>query len=112
MEYPRGTLTQILKHSSMYATVFSIKLETSTKIIYSVFEGKDRLINALFLEGSMRLCDYMEAAPEQDNSSAYIRASAVAYWDFAQHNLGYYKFMFANATPNFKAKKDTMQTVA
>ena len=87
------------------------ELDASTKVIYSLFGGKDGVANELYLEGCARLREAMESVPKQEVVSHYLRKSAWAYWDFARANPSYYRVMFANAIPNFKPKPENMQAV-
>lgn len=85
------------------------ELEASTKVIYSLFGGKDGLANELYLEGSIRLRKSMDAVSVGDDAKAYITASCWAYWDFAQSNPSYYELMFGNAISTFQPNEENVQ---
>jgi AcrR family transcriptional regulator len=88
------------------------ELDASTKIIYSLFGGKEGLANELYLEGCERLRQKMAALPQSDNAGDYIRAGCWAYWAFAEANPSYYAVMFGNAIPNFKPDDKSLETVS
>lgn len=85
------------------------ELDASTKVIYSLFGGKDGLANELYQEGSLRLRQYMYAVEPHDDVATYITNSCWAYWEFAQVNSSYYELMFGNAIPNFEPSPENMQ---
>jgi len=77
------------------------ELECSTKIIYTMFHGKEGLAEALYLEGCERLGHFIGRVPRQSTPEVYIHEAAQAYWAFALANPSYYKVMFCGAIPNF-----------
>ena len=86
-------------------------LESSTKVIYSLFGGKDGVANELYLEGCDRLRQSIEAVPPQADARDYVRACGWAYWEFARANPSYYAVMFDNAIPQFQPDKTSLETV-
>ena len=87
------------------------ELNASTKVLYSLFEGKDGLANALYLEGCARLRDAIGQVPLEGELRAYIVGCCRAYWAFAQANPGYYGVMFGNAIPHFEPDQESLATV-
>jgi AcrR family transcriptional regulator len=77
------------------------ELECSTKIIYTMFHGKEGLAEALYLEGCERLGHLIGGIPRQSTLIVYIHEVAHAYWAFALANPSYYKVMFCGAIPHF-----------
>jgi AcrR family transcriptional regulator len=77
-------------------------LECSTKIIYTMFKGKDGLANALYLEGCTHLQQAIEHVPRATNPATYAHDVSWAYWEFASANPSYYMVMFCGAIPNFQ----------
>ncbi|MDX2137321.1 MAG: TetR/AcrR family transcriptional regulator [Chloroflexota bacterium] len=51
----------------------------STKVIYTLFENKDGLVNALYLEAVRRVRETLEAVPVDAQALDYLRALAQAY---------------------------------
>ena len=49
------------------------KLNCSTKIIYTMFQGKDGLANALYLEGCTRLSQAIERVPEAASPHTFVQ---------------------------------------
>lgn len=89
-------------------------LHCSTKIIYTLFQGKDGLANALYLEGCTRLSQAIERVPEAEAPAAYLYEVARAYWGFALANPSYYAVLFDGAIPRFQpsAASKQMMTMA
>jgi AcrR family transcriptional regulator len=90
------------------------KLNCSTKIIYTMFQGKDGLANALYLEGCTRLSQAIERVPEAASPHTYVQQIAWAYWTFAMANPSYYAVLFSGAIPRFQpsASSKQMMTMA
>lgn len=86
-------------------------LNCSTKIIYTMFQGKDGLADALYLEGCTRLSQAMKHVPQAATPQAYIRAIAQAYWIFALANSSYYAVLFDGAIPRFQPSAASKQTL-
>ncbi len=77
------------------------ELDCSTKILYTMFHGKDDVANALYIEGCERLRQELARVPKIDNPTEYLYAMGWVYWNFALENPGYYGVMFGCAIPNF-----------
>ncbi|MBA2678251.1 MAG: TetR/AcrR family transcriptional regulator [Ktedonobacteraceae bacterium] len=77
------------------------ELECSTKIIYTMFQGKEGLADALYQEGCERLGHMIGHIQWLPAPAAYLREVAEAYWAFALANPSYYQVMFCGAIPNF-----------
>ncbi|TMR98122.1 TetR/AcrR family transcriptional regulator [Nonomuraea basaltis] len=75
----------------------------STKVIYTLFGGKDGLSEALWLEGFARFERRLLAVPAQDDPLASLRAGLEAYRDYALAEPDYYRVMFQSAMPGFCA---------
>jgi len=88
------------------------KLDCSTKIIYTMFTGKDGLADALYLEGCSGLAWAMSRVPKAATPAAYLRAVASAYWTFALANPGYYMVMFGGAIPKYQPSATSIHTTA
>ncbi len=87
------------------------ELNASTKVIYSLFGGKDGLANELYLEGCYRLRHFMEQITPQQKAHDYVIQCGWAYWEFAMQNPGYYAVMFGNAIPQFQPNAESLATV-
>lgn len=77
------------------------ELECSTKIIYTMFQGKEGLADALYLEGCERLSHTVGHVQWVAAPATYVHQVAWAYWTFALANSSYYKVMFCGAIPDF-----------
>ncbi len=87
-------------------------LDCSTKIIYTLFQGKDGLADALYLEGCAGLAQAIARVPKAATPAAYLRAVAFAYWTFALANPGYYMVMFGGAIPNYQPSATSIHSTA
>lgn len=86
------------------------ELECSTKVIYTIFQGKEGLADALYLEGCERLSSLVRQVEGTLSPATYIEKVAWAYWAFALANQSYYKVMFCGAIPNFHPSEVSIQT--
>jgi AcrR family transcriptional regulator len=86
-------------------------LHCSTKVIYTLFEGKDGVANALCRESSRLMYEAIQAVKPGARASDYLREVARAYWTFAEQHAGFYRAIFCGAIPNFQPdesfKKET-----
>ncbi|HEY1350891.1 MAG TPA: TetR/AcrR family transcriptional regulator [Ktedonobacteraceae bacterium] len=86
-------------------------LKCSTKIIYTLFAGKDGLANALYVEGCTRLRRMLVAVPQAALPQLYVQEIARAYWEFAHANPGYYGILFDGAIPKFQPTESSKQVM-
>ena len=77
------------------------ELECSTKILYTMFSGKDDLASALYLEGCARLQAALANIVPPKEPAQYLWRVARAYWGFSLAHTGYYRVMFGGAIPRF-----------
>lgn len=85
-------------------------LDCSTKIIYTMFKGKDGLADALYLEGCARLAHTIAQVPGAATPSAYLRAVARAYWTFTLAHPSFYLVMFCGAIPHYQPSATSLHT--
>jgi AcrR family transcriptional regulator len=88
------------------------ELECSTKIIYTMFHGKEGLANALYREGCSGLHQAISSVPYHADPVTHLSAIAGAYWEFALTHRSYYLVMFCGAIPNFTPDKASIETTA
>lgn len=84
-------------------------LNCSTKIIYTMFAGKDGLANALYLEGCTYLSRALGHVPQVASPQAYVQEIAWAYWGFALANPSYYGVLFGGSLPRFQPSASSKQ---
>ncbi len=84
------------------------ELECSTKIIYTMFHGKEGLADALYLEGCERLRHLIEDIQWPSPPTTYIHDVAQTYWTFALANPSSYQVIFCGAIPNFHPSPGSM----
>jgi AcrR family transcriptional regulator len=87
-------------------------LDCSTKIIYTMFKGKDGLADALYLEGCAGLAHTIAQVPKAATPVAYLRAVAWAYWTFALARPSFYLVMFCGAIPHYQPSATSLHTTA
>lgn len=86
------------------------KLGSSTKVIYTMFKGKEGLADALYIEGCLRLGQVVGRVQRAATPAEYIHEVAWAYWTFALANPSYYMVMFGGAIPNFHPSTTSIDT--
>ncbi|MDF5757056.1 TetR/AcrR family transcriptional regulator [Spongiactinospora sp. TRM90649] len=73
----------------------------STKVIYTLFSGKDGLVEALWVEGFARFARALGRVPSGPDPIVNLMTMGVAYREYAHAEPSYYKIMFENAIPGF-----------
>ncbi|SEG82885.1 DNA-binding transcriptional regulator, AcrR family [Nonomuraea solani] len=74
----------------------------STKVIYTLFGGKDGLSEALWVEGFGRFERRLLEVPPEGDALARLYAGLTAYRDYALSEPDYYRLMFQGAMPGFE----------
>ncbi|MDH2427339.1 TetR/AcrR family transcriptional regulator [Sphaerisporangium sp. TRM90804] len=74
----------------------------STKVIYTMFGGKEGLVEALWLEGFARFGEALGRVPRGDDPLVYLTTLGRAYRAYAVAEPHYYRVMFEGIT-GFKA---------
>ncbi|MET8866241.1 TetR/AcrR family transcriptional regulator [Nonomuraea sp. NPDC004580] len=82
----------------------------STKVIYTLFGGKDGLSEALWLEGFARLEQRLLAVPHEEGPLDRLMAVLGAYRAYALAEPDYYRVMFLGALPGFRAGEEATRT--
>lgn len=85
------------------------ELHCSTKIIYTMFHGKDGLANALYLEGCERLRQTLMSIEPSSSIEVYLNRVGWSYWEFALAHRSYYMVMFCGTIPNFTPAPESIQ---
>ena len=78
------------------------ELQCSTKILYTLFQGKDGVANALYREGCRLLAEAMQSIPPLPDARDYVQLVATAYQAFAADHEPFYRVMFCGAIPKFR----------
>lgn len=74
---------------------------TSTTAVYSLFGGKQELLQALYLEAFRRFREWLSAVPVTEDPAADLLALGLAYRDSALANPHLYSIMFGRPVPDF-----------
>ncbi|WP_426363755.1 TetR/AcrR family transcriptional regulator [Streptomyces sp. E-08] len=74
----------------------------STKVLYTMFGGKEGLLDALYREGFARLRRAQERVPRGDDPLAHLTALGAAYRNHALAEPAYYRVMFEQPVPGFR----------
>ncbi|WP_371680586.1 TetR/AcrR family transcriptional regulator [Streptomyces sp. NBC_01276] len=77
------------------------EIGTSTKVLYTVFGGKEGLADALYREGFARLRRAQEQVPPTDDPLAHLSSLGTAYREHALAEPAYYRVMFEGAIPHY-----------
>ena len=82
----------------------------STTVIYSHFQDKEGIIEALYLEGFRRLAQAVNTVNLEGGLTASLTGKVVLLFDryrqFAHANPTFYSVMFERATPGFQPSKE------
>ena len=73
----------------------------STMAVYHYFDGKQGLLEALYLEGHRRLSDAQRSWQFTDDPEADVRNTCLAYREVALAHPGYFQVMFGHQVPEF-----------
>ncbi|WP_434450008.1 TetR/AcrR family transcriptional regulator [Lentzea sp. E54] len=83
----------------------------STKVIYTLFGGKDGLSEALWIEGFARLEQRLTAVPRDTGPLEWVVAALDAYHEYALAEPDYYRVMFLGALPGFRPGEQAIRAV-
>jgi AcrR family transcriptional regulator len=81
----------------------------STKVIYTLFGGKDGLGEALWLEGFARFERALLAVPPHDDPLELLHRGLMAYREYALGEPDYYRVMFLGALPGLKPRPEAVR---
>jgi AcrR family transcriptional regulator len=80
----------------------------STTVVYTLFGGKEGLLEALWIEGFDRLWT-LEADAPRTPPARWLQALGEAYWRNAVEHPAYYAIVFGSAVPGFRPSAETLQ---
>ncbi|MER6097425.1 TetR/AcrR family transcriptional regulator [Streptomyces sp. NPDC001728] len=86
----------------------STDIGASTKVIYTMFGGKEGLIDALYREGFARLRRAQEGIPRGDDPLAHLTALGTAYRRHALAEPAYYRVMFEQPVPGYRPSPEAL----
>jgi len=95
--------------ASLTVRRISAEVGCSTKVIYTLFGGKDGLSEALWLEGFARFERRLLAAPPGPDAMTHLRAGIDAYRSYALDQPDYYRVMFQGGVPGFTPSPEARQ---
>ncbi|MFJ9443150.1 TetR/AcrR family transcriptional regulator [Kitasatospora sp. NPDC101235] len=78
------------------------EIGSSTKVLYTMFGGKEGLLDALYREGFARLRRAQEQIPRGEDPLAYLTELGRAYRERAIAEPAYYRVMFEQPVPGFR----------
>ncbi len=87
----------------------SREVNCSTKVLYTMFGGKQELVEELWLEGFDRLRRSAEAVEHPGDPWAYVVALGWAYRENALANPNHYAVMFGRAVPGFEPTEEGLR---
>lgn len=80
----------------------------STKVLYTMFGGKEGLADALYREGFARLRRAQQQVQGAGNPLAHLNDLAAAYRAHALAEPAYYRVMFEQAIPGYRPSADAL----
>lgn len=80
----------------------------STKVIYTLFDGKDGISEALWLEGFARLEQRLLMVPRDSGPLDWLLGALDAYRAYALAEPDFYRVMFLGALPGFRADDEAV----
>ncbi|MER7581526.1 WHG domain-containing protein [Kitasatospora sp. NPDC097691] len=103
-------ITLLVAEGSVALTVRRIAAEigSSTKVLYTMFGGKEGLLDALYREGFARLRRAQEQVPRGDDPLTYLTALGRAYRERAITEPAYYRVMFEQPVPEFRPSDEAL----
>lgn len=124
MEAARGTARESIRETALNATrrlllhegpaALSMRriareVGSSTTVLYTLFGGKQQLIDALWIDGMYRLADAQQAAAASTSDpTARLRALGEAYRIFALDDPDTYRLLFAGAVPGYQPSPEAL----
>ncbi|GHG45119.1 TetR/AcrR family transcriptional regulator [Streptomyces hydrogenans] len=81
---------------------------SSTKVLYTMFGGKEGLVDALYREGFVRLRRTQEQVPRGEDPLAYLIELGRVYRESALAAPGYYRLMFERPVPGFQPSAEAL----
>lgn len=81
--------------------------ETSTQMIYTIFGGKDSLVEAIYEEGSRRLVERFESVPEDQPSLVRLYEMGQEYRSYALENQALYEALYSSTISEEEIVKKT-----
>ena len=75
--------------------------------LYSYFDSKHAIYDAMFLQGNLELLARYEATPELDNSAEAFRANARLFVGFTVEDPARAQLMFMRTIPGFEPSPET-----
>jgi AcrR family transcriptional regulator len=101
-------ITLLIGEGPAALTVRRIATEVgcSTKVLYTLFQGKEGLAAALWREGFARFGKALGDVPHHPDPVEYLDALGMAYRAYAHAEPAYYKVMFEGVIPGFSPDPD------
>lgn len=84
------------------------EIGSSTKVLYTMFGGKEGLLDALYREGFARLRRAQEQVPRGADPLAYLTELGRAYRERAIAEPAYYRVMFEQPVPGFRPSAEAL----
>ncbi|MFJ9456243.1 TetR/AcrR family transcriptional regulator [Kitasatospora sp. NPDC101447] len=80
----------------------------STKVLYTMFGGKEGLVDALYREGFARLRRVQQQVPRAEDPLTHLNDLAAAYRAHALAEPAYYRVMFEQTMPGFRPSAEAL----
>jgi AcrR family transcriptional regulator len=83
----------------------------STTVLYTLFDGKNGIVDAMVRSGHIILRERLEAIPASRAPMKRLAATAVVYREVALEDPARYQLMFGNALPGYQPSETTRTAV-
>ncbi|MER8100188.1 TetR/AcrR family transcriptional regulator [Kitasatospora sp. NPDC094016] len=105
-----SAITLLVSEGPAALTVRRIATEigSSTKVLYTMFGGKEGLVDALYREGFARLRRAQEQVPCGGDPLAYLTELGLVYRERALAEPAYYRVMFEQPVPEFRPSAEAL----
>lgn len=82
----------------------------STMVVYTLFGGKDGLVEALYLEGFRQMGEEVGSVPVENDPREDVMDQFIAYRAFAHAHPHFYALMFGRAVSDFEPSPEARAT--
>lgn len=94
--------------SALSVRAISKRAGLSTIGIYSHFQGKQGILDALYIEGFHMVRDAMDVVPDGSASKAQVLESCLGYLRVGEQNEAHYRLIFGESDPGYQPSEDAI----
>jgi AcrR family transcriptional regulator len=105
-----GELVAVEGASALTMRRLADHVGASTTVLYTLFDGKNGIVDAMVRSGHVTLRDRLEAIPAARTPMKRLAATARAYREVALEDPVRYQLMFGNAIPGYQPSESARAT--